>query len=745
MEDNCIRSIPVFLEECDLTHEISRDEDFRISQNVSINYDKIDDIIHCLFWAPCSPSMTEKDRAKLTLCRLLLGPATIPCSCEEWDVTDYLHECGYNCTGPILFLYKNNCKCRVNGTTFGYSLLKNYCGSHVIRGLLSLYEWNVNIPNLLCQCKIKHMDRYAATVLPKSKSIYLTYYPYFLCFLTKYLSVLEIEECMNNLIIYLGQNISQRVIIHYRLLFGFKKKISPDLVDVSIWDKFYTLEIQKMWLNVYKHNNITKDFFNSIFSKLQANKTEVIQIFKLPASKSPHINRLCISLFKKQLLYFNIKLNLKKNKKDHHANSFTYGKNVYIFDPAHIMWRNLFLVYYGYKMVRYNPNIEDINKKQYIKSIARLSLRRFRSDNVFFKIYKKDVDKDSVSNPGGIHFSEIMSVNYNDITLHAFNTNRVLNCKAALFNDNKTLYTMPKNMTHSFVMYKLTFKEPSCTISTFVSNDNIDTTSLNINVRGSYCDMIYTLLVYRLHVNVKDFFLPVHVCNSNSSMDMHGLENQESIRNRDKRIFWVTNFPCMLSNSATINVGWFKAGTANIPKVSGRELYNVILNELKYITEIPDLIFDKELHNILTIIEKRNVHQIPFLTKQFLIFLRLSMCIKCKASQATIDRYIKGLVNKGIFDYNKNSISNTKIKHACALVGTRLSNNVPKIMSKHKKLKLDHLGRNANSFAVLKFIIINDLVKNKNIISEILNYIKRTSQSKKIQKEIEWMLKALNS
>lgn len=730
---NYVRSMPVFIETHDLTYEISRDEDMRFSKDVPIMISDIDNLIKIVF-AATDPSLNNKDRAKLTLYRLLLGPVTVPCYCEDWEVNNYMTQCGYFCKGTMLYVYQSKCNCPNSMHTYKYNLMNHHHTTHVFRGLLSFAEWNSHIPSLFCSCVPNNQDKYAALILPNDKQIFLKYYPFFLCFLINYISIVEIEQSTNDLIVFLGPQVSTRIITHFKILFGFRSRPSVGFLDIEILEKFFILEIQKLWLYINKHNKITEDFFSKVFERFYFDKTKSIQILTLSEKQTPTLTRLCLSIFKKQILYLGVSISIKKSKKDSSINSFVFGKYLIIFNQ--LIWRNLFLIY---NSCTTHPNYyyKECEGLEYFKIISRLSYKFYRQQhkNEFnFKSVKTHSKTESCF-PGGIDFNEMITVKCRNRSLNAFNTNKVINVKATLSeSSNYNLHKIPKNMTHSFVMYKHTFKEPAFTISTFVSNDNIDINSLNINIRGPYSDFLYTLSVYKLHVNIKDLFLPVFICNSNNSMDLQALENQDIIRARNK-VYWIPNFPCMISTSNKINVGWFKAATAIVPKVSGLQLQEVMSKELFNICNTTDLYFDQDLHNLLIFIEKRNFHQIPFLIKQFLLFLRL--CLLIRYPENSVHKFLLKLISNGFFDYNKNSIANTKIKHACALVGTRIANNIPKILSKHKKLKIDHLGRNANTLTVIKYIILNGVKKkNHRILFKILNYLINKYTSSKIRQDL---------
>ncbi|AGT99250.1 component of prereplication complexes [Suid betaherpesvirus 2] len=741
------RSVPVFIDACDLTCEVSKLEDSIVSKNIDVAPEKTDEVIWCIFNS-CDAMYNDADKAKLALCRLLLGPVSVPCYCEEWDVNDYMTKRAYSCTGPVIYVYSDHCKCMRMDRSLKYTLMSNYVTTHVFRGLLSLRDWNYSIPSIFCNCMTGTEDRYIATIYPSNKSIYLEYYPYFLCFLSRFISVVEIEECMNDLIIRLGSKLSSRIIIHFKLLFGFKHRPRVINIDRMLWDNFYCLEIQKLWFSVWKHNSVTRGFFNTIFERVETNRNYVLSILRLPANHIAILEHFSPQLFKKHMLYFNIHVTFKKYKKEHIPNSIQYKKNIMCFTEKDVLWKNLFLVFYLYpipKMKRCGKSDTSVN--HYLKVIGRLSINKFRQGtNVFpFRGARAPSGNDE-GTVGGDEFSEMTTVNSGRFVVNSFVTNRVINLKATLFRDVSYLPEVPRTMTHSFVMYKHTFKEPACTFSTFVSNNELFYNSLNINIRGPYIDFLYALCVYRLHVNIEDFFLPALVCNSNNSMDIHGIEDHNMLREERNRVYWITNFPCMISTSDRVNIGWFKSGTAIIPRVCGEKLKKVISEELRFINDIPNLYLDADLQLLLTNLEKRNRFQIPFLSKQFVLFLRLLLIIRF-GDKGLVHNLMCHLIDRGFFDYGRNIVAHTKLKYVCALIGTRAANNVPKILLGNKKIKLDHLGRNANVLTVLRHMIRCNhkpmpfpIVR---IIHKILNYLYHTCASDYLLSELRRMIECV--
>ncbi|ALM26008.1 protein U58 [Proboscivirus elephantidbeta4] len=310
-------------------------------------------------------------------------------------------------------------------------------------------------------------------------------------------------------------------------------------------------------------------------------------------------------------------------------------------------------------------------------------------------------------------FNEIETVRDGDLYVNAFNTNRVINIRAMVRTakkyENRGVFC-PPCLTYNFVTDKYIFKEPACTVSTFGASSN-QLQSLNINMKGSYVEFLYMLNVYRFHTNTCKFLLPAAVCNSNSSVDIHGLFNQEVMRSDRPTTFWTTNFPCMISNVDKVNMGWFKAATAIIPKVNGERLRSVLSKELAFLKTCTESNFDPFVHNLFVKLELRNVCPIPLLSKQLVLSLYMCMCVCASRDVSRIQRNLMTLVSGGAFDYSKNMIAHTKIKHICATAGSRVCNNVPKILHNKKKIKLDSIGRNANLLTYFSQLDANELTK----------------------------------
>ncbi|AEV80783.1 protein UL87 [Aotine betaherpesvirus 1] len=810
-----VLNVPVHVNSHNLTQELSVEEDARFARSAPVNAERVRTVFRALYAAGPNHVNGERDRTKIVLCRLLLGPVAVPCYCDEWDTNEYMAEHSRFCAGPLLYVHRQ-CRCRggtaVSGQRLAFSVMKGHQSTHVFRGLLSLSEWNVHLPRMFCSCLSFTSDRYVMACLPGSMSLHLDDYPYLMGEIGSVLNIAEIDECVQAMVQHLGQHVSNRVQIHYKLLFGVHIRPKAPLAR-SGTEHFFALELQKLWLSVEYHNETTFEFFERIFHQFHVQRAQTMLALRTPEQTPCALNAFSLSRFKRQVLYFKIAVTYGKHRLGMGRNVIRYRRLHIMFSEADAIWRNLFFIYYeqqqqpppqqqpalrsdaesapsvpsaqsrvhvapcqnavnagattsavvsknsvqvrcggtgvcggvpgghsaaatpgppktvvpttSSRLARQAVSATDLCRRRYICIVTRLLFARYRRRNgamldftgaswsAAYTAHVREARRATQRYAmqlrkliGGREFSEVTSVTLDRIAVNAFNTNRVINMKATLSTRPRPGgRQFPRNMTHSFVMYKHTFKEPACTVSTFVSNDAVYTNSLNVNIRGSYLEFLYALGVYRLYVNIDHFFLPAAVCNSNSSLDVHGLEDQAVIRSERSKVYWTTNFPCMISNTDNVNVGWFKAATAIVPRVFGSDLEGIMLKELTCIREMGDVCIDYGLHRVFTELEFRNSYQIPFLSKQLILFIRGCLLkLHGVGKRVYLDRFMFEAIKSGLFDYSKNTTGHTKIKHTCALIGSRLANNIPKILIRNKKIKLDHLGRNANVLTVCRHV-----------------------------------------
>ncbi|QFN51735.1 ORF 24 [Macacine gammaherpesvirus 5] len=289
-------------------------------------------------------------------------------------------------------------------------------------------------------------------------------------------------------------------------------------------------------------------------------------------------------------------------------------------------------------------------------------------------------------------FDPVKHMSLHNFKISVFNTNMVINTKItcwSLAGTFESIIDIPR-LTNNFVMKKFSVKEPSFTVSVFYSDNLCNGAAINVNISGDMLHFMFAMGNLRCFLPVKHIF-PVSIANWNSTLDLHGLENQYIVRRGRRDVFWTTNFPSVVSSKDGCNVSWFKAATATISKIYGRPLLKKLSDELNPILSVPYARIDQVKNTIFTTLETRNKAQIQTLHKRF---------IECLVECCSFLRLDLGALNRaarlGTFDFSKRIISHTKSKHECAILGYKKCNLIPKIYVRSKKIRLDELGRNAN-------------------------------------------------
>lgn len=318
-----------------------------------------------------------------------------------------------------------------------------------------------------------------------------------------------------------------------------------------------------------------------------------------------------------------------------------------------------------------------------------------RSENMQVDLYKllnRGSPVASIHKPIFDAYDPMKQVCINNFKINIFNTNMVINTKIYTHDKPrayKTILDIPR-LTNNFVIKKYSVKEPSFTISVFYSEDMCQGAAINVNISGGLLNFLLAMGNLKCFMPIKNI-LPVSIANWNSTLDLHGLENQYIVRTGRKDIFWTTNFPSAVSSKLGYNVSWFKAATATVSKVHGETLVNHIYCEALPIITNNHAKINPIKNSLFTVLETRNKAQIQALHKRFLECL-----FECCSFQRLNVQSLRRLSHVGIFDFSKKIISHTKNKHECAILGYRKCNLIPKVFSANKKSRLDELGRNAN-------------------------------------------------
>ncbi|AAC95548.1 orf 24; similar to BCRF1 [Ateline gammaherpesvirus 3] len=294
-------------------------------------------------------------------------------------------------------------------------------------------------------------------------------------------------------------------------------------------------------------------------------------------------------------------------------------------------------------------------------------------------------------------YQPIHRLGINNFKVNVFNTNMVINTKIFTHPGPwtyKSLMDIPR-LTKNFVFKKYSVKEPAFTVSVFYCENMCQGAAVNINISGDLLTFLHAMGNMKCYLPIKNI-LPVSLANWNSTLDLHGLENQSVVRTGRRDVFWTTNFPSAVSTKLGFNVSWFKAATATISKIYGNCLASHITKEVSPIIFNNRARLNLLKNTLFAILESRNRSQIQTLHK------RMLECLITVCSFLRLDSHaVRRLAQTGMFDFSKKTISHAKNKHDCALLGYKKCNMIPKILSFSKKIRLDEHGRNANFLAFI--------------------------------------------
>ncbi len=158
--------------------------------------------------------------------------------------------------------------------------------------------------------------------------------------------------------------------------------------------------------------------------------------------------------------------------------------------------------------------------------------------------------------------------------------NRVINTKLVCSEPlvKMRVCNVPR-LINNFVARKYVVKETAFTVSLFFTDGVGANLAINVNISGTYLSFLLAMTSLRCFLPVEAIY-PAAVSNWNSTLDLHGLENQSLVRENRSGVFWTTNFPSVVSCQDGLNVSWFKAATATISRVHGRTLEQHLIREI---------------------------------------------------------------------------------------------------------------------------------------------------------------------
>ncbi|AAO12328.1 hypothetical protein KM546_gp21 [Porcine lymphotropic herpesvirus 3] len=321
-------------------------------------------------------------------------------------------------------------------------------------------------------------------------------------------------------------------------------------------------------------------------------------------------------------------------------------------------------------------------------------------------------------------FHPMSHISVNSFKVNVFNTNMVINttikCQpyASVY---KNIINIPK-LINNFVIKKYSVKEPAFTISIFYSSDFSIKAAINVNISGDVLNFLFAMNTIKCFLPIKIIY-PASISNWNSTLDLHGLENQHLVRNGRKDVFWTTNFPSVVSTKKGFNVSWFKAATATISRLYGEKLVQQVKHETGLIVGHKDARINFMKNRTFTTLESRTGYQVQAIHKRFLECL-----YECCSWNRLNIMTLLHLSQHGLFDFSKKMIAHSKNKHECALVGYKTCNSIPKILINNKKIRVDECGRNANFLSYINKTNPGMLYTKQKILRHI---IKRSCLKKK--------------
>lgn len=239
--------------------------------------------------------------------------------------------------------------------------------------------------------------------------------------------------------------------------------------------------------------------------------------------------------------------------------------------------------------------------------------------------------------------------------LLVFNTNRVINTKLVCSEPlvKMRVCNVPR-LINNFVARKYVVKETAFTVSLFFTDGVGANLAINVNISGTYLSFLLAMTSLRCFLPVEAIY-PAAVSNWNSTLDLHGLENQSLVRENRSGVFWTTNFPSVVSCRDGLNVSWFKAATATISRVHGQTLEQHLIREITPIVTHREAKISRIKNRLFTLLELRNRSQIQVLHKRFLEGL-----LDCASLLRLDPSCINRIASEGLFDFSKRSIAHSK-------------------------------------------------------------------------------------
>lgn len=536
-------------------------------------------------------------------------------------------------------------------------------------------------------------------------SSHLINYKFMFKIICRYLCSQDIDDCFAGFMSILDPNLAKICKINYEKLFNvnFNK-----VLLFPTCNKISNHNLLKFSLLTFLNQFLNKEYSKNLYSKILENSERHQSTFIWLCQQSHWTD---ITVDDTELVKILTSLNLyisyeviltKKNPQGKPLTVFINSCNTWAIFPVQCpIYRIAACLLNPLAIIKTNNKLSEINSIHRNIGVSDILVSTFKKIDLVPKDRKINMTLNTqkllagqISNTTSIldSYTQDKHLSVNNFKITIFNTNMVINTKIQCFKVKKRyqLISNVPRITNNFVIKKFSFKEPSHTISLFYSDNIYSGAAINVNINGGVLNFLFAMGNLCCLLPVKNI-LPVSIANWNSTLDLHGLETQNSVRNNRKDVFWTTNFPSVVSSKHGFNVSWFKAATANISKVHGGLLVSHIQSEVLPIITNPQAKINFIKNSIFTTLETRNKSQIQTLHKRFIECL-----IECCSFMRLNVKTIKHLVLEGYLDFSKHIVCHTKSKHECALLGYKKCNLIPKILHNNKRSRLDELGRNSN-------------------------------------------------
>ncbi|ALE14734.1 ORF24 [Felid gammaherpesvirus 1] len=612
--------------------------------------------------------------------RLLLGIYWYPAAIQEPVKVTTLS--GSNYEGPGLIINPNNYR------------IENIKTQSYLQTVWSLENTD--------NSDVQHRVLYCPTLMHHTIN-----YQFMFRIICKYITVHELDDCFTSFICYLNANTKKICTKNYFKLLDHL--ISPMLtyLPVPSYSKeleFYTFNV-RCFVSDWPINNILTPIKKKILENLKTHQDTLLWLCKMDKYKDVRVASSKYTKYQTLLKSCLPHLVVLSSKK--HPGNKPYKVEIQTKKGSQWFCYSINCPIYRVAMCILVAECFESNKKSQTRPLASdtptlphilasmfqrcMYAPRDKIFNIDLTWLNNQSDNQEASTV--LHdFAPMQHLSVNGFKINIFNTNMVINTKIICYNKHpnyKSILNIPR-LTNNFVVKKFSVKEPSFTISVFYSDDAYAGTAININFSGDMLNFMFAMGNLKCFLPIMNIS-PVSIANWNSTLDLHGLENQHIVRSGRGDVFWTTNFPSVVSTRRGFNVSWFKAATATISKIHGNTLATQIINESTPILSNNMAKINHIKNSIFSLLEYRNKAQVQTLHKRFLECL-----YECTSFFRLDVIAVKNLTNIGVFDFSKHTISHTKTKHECAIMGYKKCNMVPKVLTINKKVRLDEMGRNAN-------------------------------------------------